>query len=205
MKKIMFLCLLGLATFLGSSVYGQKMKLVSGNLSFIKGEKAFNVEYVYDGMRVGKYKTEDEYIQKKSSEYNSKEAGKGEKWAQSWKADRAAKFQPKFEELINKMLKDKNVSVSPANSSAKYTIIVKTVFTEPGWNVYVSKQPAFVDFEVYFIETANPQKVLASISMKKTPGQGGMGFDYDTGFRIQEAYAKGGKSLGKFMLKNGLK
>lgn len=205
MKKILLFGLMGMATFLGTNVLGQKINLASGNLNFLKSEKALKVEYVYDGMRVGKFNTEEEFLQKKTTDYNNKEAGKGDKWAKTWKEDRAYKFQPKFEELINKVLKDKGVSVLPENTSAKYTIIVKTVFTDPGWNVGVSRKPAYVDFDILFIETGKPENVLAKILMRKVPGQDTMGYDFETGFRLQESYAKCGKSLGKFLLKKALK
>lgn len=205
MKKILLVSLLVIATILSTSVSAQKIKLVKGDFKFLSGEKTLKVEYVYDGMGVGKFKTEDEYVQKKVTEYNSKEAGKGDNWEKNWKGDRALKYQPKFEELINKVLKEKGVSVLPTNTDAKYTIVVKTTFTEPGWNVGVSRMPASVNFEINFVETDSPQNELAKITMLKVPGQDAMGYDFDTSFRIQEAYAKCGKSLGKYLLKMAYK
>ncbi|HWN96764.1 MAG TPA: hypothetical protein VNT99_17175, partial [Methylomirabilota bacterium] len=73
------------------------MKLISGSLDFLKGEKTLNVEYTYDGLTVGKG-TEQAYIDKKVAEFNAKEAGKGEKWLEGWKTDRTKRYQPKFEE-----------------------------------------------------------------------------------------------------------
>ena len=40
---------------------------------------------------------------------------------------------------------------------------------------------------------------LAVMKINKVPGRDAMGFDYDTGVRIEEAYAKAGKSIGKFI------
>jgi len=44
------------------SVSAQSIKLKEGNLNFLKGEKLLNIEYVYDGMRVGRYANEVDYI-----------------------------------------------------------------------------------------------------------------------------------------------
>jgi hypothetical protein len=41
--------------------------------------------------------------------------------------------------------------------------------------------------------------------MTGVPGRGAMGNDYDTGFRIQEAYAKCGKETGAFLAKKAFK
>jgi len=41
--------------------------------------------------------------------------------------------------------------------------------------------------------------------MDKAPGQDWGGFDYDAGYRIQESYAKSGKTLGQFLTKKAFK
>jgi hypothetical protein len=38
--------------------------------------------------------------------------------------------------------------------------------------------------------------------LTQVPGQDAMGFDYDTGGRIAESYAKAGKEIGHYLLKN---
>ena len=78
-------------------------------------------------------------------------------------------------------------------------MIFKTTRTEPGWNVGVMRVPAYIDAEVWFVETANPDNVLAKISIKNSPGRDAFGMDYETGLRLQESYAKAGKSLGGFL------
>jgi hypothetical protein len=39
------------------------------------------------------------------------------------------------------------------------------------------------------------------LTIVNAPGQDAMGFDYDTGLRLQEAYAKSGKEIGKLIVK----
>jgi hypothetical protein len=183
---------------------GPKIYLESGNLSFLKGQTKINVEYIYEGMMVGN-KTEADYVQEKIEKYNKNEAGKGDKWLENWKNDRIEKFQPKFEELINKYLVKATVNLCPKNTAAKYTLILKTDFTEPGFNVGVMRQPAFISATVIFVETSDKSNEIAKISIENSPGQDVAGSDFETGYRLQEAYAKCGKELAKFLMKKAFK
>lgn len=198
MKKITAL-LLGIALVVfATDSQAQRIKLEQGNLSFLKGEKEINAEFVYDGMGVGKYAKEEDYIARKTEEYNKKEPGKGDNWARSWKADREARYEPKFHELFAK-----TSGIASGNApSAKYTMIVKTLFTEPGYNIGVTRANASVNLEVTIVETENKGNVLAKISVQKAVGRTFGGFDFDTGLRIAEAYADAGKALGAFVAKN---
>jgi hypothetical protein len=173
----------------------QKLKLTDGDLSALKDEKAINFEFTYDNMAVGKYDTEKEYIDKKTEEYNKKEAGKGDDWAKSWVTDRQSRFEPKFIELFTK------TSEMTESKTAKYTIIFKTKFTEPGYNIVISRKNAKINADAVIVETANRNKVIATISVDNVPGRTFGGYDYDTGQRIGEAYADAGKALGKFIKK----
>ncbi len=182
--------LLGLST----ASYGQKIKLIEGDLSVLKGQKGVKTEFTYDNMAVGKYPNEADYIAKKKSDYNEKEAGKGEKWAEEWVADREERFEPQFRELFSK-----NSDMSTVAEDAPYTLIFKTTKTEPGWNIGISRSPAYIDAEVWIVDSNSPDKVAAKITITKSPGRDAMGYDYETGARLQEAYAKAGKELGGFI------
>jgi hypothetical protein len=177
--------------------FAQKLKLIQGDLSALKDETELNVAYEYSPMRVGKFEKEEDYIAKKKAEYNEKEAGRGEKWEAAWIGDRSERFEPQFEELFNKHAKNLKVGSNP---SAKYTLIIKTTFTEPGFNVYVTRKNASIDGQAIVVKTGDTTPI-ATISFEKAPGRTFGGYDYDTGTRIQEAYAMLGKSLGKFMSK----
>ncbi len=178
-------CLLGLQT------NAQKVKTTSGNDDILKSESSINIEFNYDNISVGKYKNEPEYIAAKTEEYNKKESGKGDSWAASWKNDRESRYQPKFIELFTL---SSGMSVS---KDAKYTMIVKTISIEPGWNIGISRKNAEIDLEVWIVETANKSSKLATFTISNVPGGTAFGYDFDTGLRISEAYAKAGKSLGK--------
>lgn len=189
MKKITNLLL---AVFLlGLQANAQRVKTTSGSDDILKPESSINIEFTYDNITVGKYKNEQDYITAKTEEYNKKEAGKGDAWAASWKNDRESRYEPKFLELF------KETSGMSVTKEAKYTMIVKTVSIEPGWNIGISRKNAEIDLEVWIVETANKTNKLASFTINNVPGGTAFGYDFDTGLRISEAYAKAGKSLGK--------
>lgn len=205
MKNFRLMLLMVVSVFLLSSitVNAQKIKLVKGNFSQLKGQSSLNVEYVYEVKTVGKM-TEEEYIKKKTDEYNAKVHGKGDNWAKTWKTDRTNRYQPKFEELMNKYLNEVGITVG-SDEKAKYTVVITTTMMEPGYNVYVSKKPALINVNISFVETANRSADIATVTIEKSPGSQFSGTDYDAGVRIAESYAKAGKELAKLMLKKGLK
>ena len=186
---LMLLCLL-------IAWYAQKIKLIEGDLSALKGQTSLKTEFQYE-MSVGKFDKEEDYIAQKKKELNGKEAGRGDTWEQSWIADRQDRFEPQFRELFSK-----HSDISTVDDNAPYTLIFKTVKTEPGFNVGVASRPAFIDGEAVIVDSKDPSKVIAKISILKAPGRDVMGFDYETGARLQEAYAKAGKELGGYLKKN---
>lgn len=177
-------------------VNAQRIKLAEGDLSPLKGIKELNTEFTYDNIKVGDFSNEDDYIQKKTDDYNKKEAGRGDTWAKAWKADRAERFEPKFNLLFTDNSGGIKADKLPA---AKYTLIFKTKFIEPGYNVGVWRKNASMDGEAWIVETANKDKVIAKITVDKAQGRVFGGFDFDTGLRIQEAYADAAKALAKFV------
>lgn len=192
MKKLLLIGLLMAST----SLFAQKIKLVEGSLKPLKGEKQIVTTFTYENMTVGKELTEADYIKRKKEDYDSKEPGRGDKWEAAWYNDREVRFEPQFNELFAKY-----AMMSTNGEDAKYTLIFRTTRTEPGWNVGVMRAPARIDGEVIIIETANPDKVVAKLSVVNAPGRDAMGFDFETGVRLQEAYAKSGKEIGKLIAK----
>lgn len=175
----------------------QKMKVTKGDLKALKGEKAINTEFTYENMGVGKFKKEAEYVDKKVKEYNEKESGRGDKWKEAWVADRQNRFEPQFNELLAKYA-EMDAGDHP---DAKYTLVFNTSFTEPGFNVGVMRKNAYIDGTATIVETANRDKVVAVITVDNSPGRSAGGYDFDTGERISEAYAKAGKEIGKMVVK----
>lgn len=179
--------------FLGLQANAQKVKNTSGNADILKSESSVNIEFTYDNISVGKYKSEQEYITAKTEEYNKKEPGKGDSWAASWKNDKQSRFEPKFLELF------KINSGMSVVTSAKYTLIFKTLSIEPGWNIGISRHNAEIDAEIWIVETANRDNKVATFTISNVPGGTAFGYDFDTGLRISEAYANAGKKLAKYL------
>lgn len=190
MKKLTGLLLLSF--LFGIHANAQRIKINSGRDDILKPENSLNIEFTYENIAVGKYKNEQDYVTDKKAEYNKKEAGKGDTWAASWKNDRESRYEPKFLDLFKI---NTGMNITP---DAKYTMIVKTLSIEPGWNIGISRKNAEIDLEIWIVETANKSSKLASFSINNVPGGTAFGYDFDTGQRISEAYAKAGKSLGKF-------
>jgi len=188
-NKLMAIVALAMLAFTANA---QRIKTVDGDLSVLKNESTINVEFEYDGMSVGKFDKEADYIKTKTDEYNKKEPGRGDSWAKSWVSDRASRYEPRF---ISEFQEASNMTVK---KDSKYTLVFKTTSTEPGYNIVISRKNAEIDAEVTIIETATRKKI-ATLTVKNAPGRIYGGYDYDTGVRITEAYAVSGKRLGKYI------
>lgn len=199
MKSLVFAASVAVSLCISDVSFAQRVDLKSGSVDALAGEKAVNIEYDYSSFGVGKFATEQEYLDKKAAEYNAKEAGKGDAWKKDWVADRKNKYEPKFEELFTKGLADKGLVAVHGRPDTKYTFIVRTKFVEPGFNVGVVRKNASVDYEIELVESANKSAKLAEIALAKVPGGQFGGYDFDTGVRIAESYAKAGKSLAAFL------
>lgn len=191
-----------LTTCIFSQSFAQKTKVYEGNFKALKGETMVNVEYDYSNTSVGKFDKEQDYLDEKVQEKNEEESGSGDSWLIKWKSDREERFEPKFEELMNEYLSKDGVKVGKY-PDAKYTLILKTTHTEPGWNVGVMRKSAHINADIWLVETGS-EDALGKMEMRKVPGRDAWGLDFDTGYRLQEAYAKCGKSLAKYLSKKAL-
>ncbi len=172
------------------------------DFAFLKGQKELNVEYDYSNLKVGKkdMMDEDEYTRQQVDKGNKKEAGKGDHWLELWKGGRKNHYQPKFEELCNKQLS--GLVVGEGKTGAQYTMILHTTMIEPGFNVGVMKQPAFCNYEISIVETANHSAVKTKWNLGNVMGSNMSGMDFDPAARIVECFAKGGKMIGKDISKS---
>jgi len=197
MKKLFFL-LFGLIISLSSlELNAQRIRLIDGDPGVLQGIHRLNIQYDYSQMAVGNYADERDYINKKREELNAKKDGRGDQWVKDWVSDRQTLFQPMFEDLFSKY----SGLVVGNLPSERYTLIIKTTFTEPGYNVYVSHRMAFINGEALIVETANPEHIIAKFTIYHSPGRDALGFDYATGTRIKEAYAAAGKAFGRALNK----
>lgn len=176
----------------------QKITILSGNLSAIKSGTSIKIDYTYsDALKVGKL-SESDYVKDKMEKAEKDAPGGGEKWKQAWLEDRTRHFEPKFAQLFSEYLAEKGVTASESKGNFRLEVI--TIFIEPGFNVGISSRPALVDFEFVLYDSDNNE--ISRISLLKSPGYSPMGADFDTGVRIGESYAKAGKELAKFFIKN---
>lgn len=196
MKGLFFVafCLL-----VGPISYAQNIVLTSGSLAPLKTEHVLKFEFTYNEMLVGKM-TEAEYVEKKVADYNAKEAGKGDTWKENWIADRETRFQPKFLELFDKYMEEKKIS--SGTDGANYVAVVNTDFTEPGFNVGVVRRNASIDLSCKILNIATGEQV-ASLKIRNASANNFWGTDFDSGYRLQETYAKAGRELAKFLIKKG--
>ena len=188
MKKILlfaFICL-------SANIYAQSIKLVSGELSFLKSEQYVDIKFTYDNLRVGKL-TEEEYIAKRT-EKKGKDA---EAWYEKWISDRKNTYEPKFIELFDKKMAAQKIEIS---AEGKYLMHIQTDFIEPGYNIGITRQNASINFSATFIEKETGDEV-AKITVFNSSANSFTGLDFDAAFRIGECYAKGGRELGAFIVK----
>ncbi|MCG8697925.1 MAG: hypothetical protein MI922_07710, partial [Bacteroidales bacterium] len=172
-------------------------------LSSLKNVKEFYLTFDYSDMSVGEFHKEADYVEKKANEAQEKGDKSAEEWKAKWVGDRTDRYEPKFIELFNDNIKEK-VKISQEQGDLKWKMDVHTIHTEPGFNVGVMRKPAMLDYEITFSEIANPDNKVV-VAIKKSPGQGAGGYDFDAAFRIQESYAKCGKELAKLLLKKAYK
>lgn len=194
-KSYLLVTLLAVISF---SVNAQK-PAKKGDYSFLKGQTKLNIQFDYSDMKVGRDLDEEDYVKEKVEKHNEDEAGKGDKWKEGWYGARESRYHPKFKKLINKYLGEVGMTAAE-EAKAKYTLIVHTVYTEPGFNAGVVKKPAACNFVLKFIETDGGKEV-AEYLMNKVPGSQVAGYDFDAGSRLAECYAKCGKSMGKYIVK----
>ncbi|MGD0710382.1 MAG: hypothetical protein ABR968_04305 [Bacteroidales bacterium] len=202
-SKLLVFCMIAIPfmAFINAANLGKGINLISGSVKALKGEKVLGVKYDYSNLKVVD-KPEAEWMKEEVAKKNGKKPGSGDKFKEAWYSDRASRFQPKFEELLNKYISDNGVSVSEKDTAtAKYIIILETTCTDPGWNIGFTKRPSYIDAEVQIVESAT-KNAIAKLSIPKVPGSTYGSGDLDTGNRLAESYAKCGKELGTYLTKN---
>ncbi len=199
------LTVLTLFVFVTSISSAQKVKVVSGKYDALKGISEYNLVFDYTDVKVGKFKTEEDFLKDKMDKREEKEAGTGEKFKKSWFADREDRYEPKFIESFNKRFEDGELKVDKDLSSAEYTMKVHTTYIYPGYNVGIVRKNAEVSTTIYFYKNDAPDTILLEMTLLKAQGYGAMGNDYNSGYRISEGYAKLSKTLAGVLKKKVLK
>jgi hypothetical protein len=174
----------------------QEMKILSGNFQNLKPIAEYNLVFDYAGVKVDRM-SEDDFLVDKMKKRES--AGRDQEFKNTWFGDRESKYEPKFMDSFNSRFGKNGMKSGKGLTAAKYTMNIKTTWIHPGFNVFVMHNSALLNTVVTVFETSNPANVLLSAQYDRVPGKGiftPLGFfDYDTGYRISEAYAKLAKSM----------
>lgn len=217
MKRISYL-LFALLIAGSGSAFAQKTKITKGDFSELKDQKEVNVVFKYDNLEcVGgapfskKPKPEADWIAEMKAKKNEKEAGKGDDWEKRWQAAKGGAFEPNFEVKMSEEWK--GTTVKRGLESAKYTLVVNVLYTDPGFSIGISSSDAWLNVAIDVVETGS-DNVSSSLTMdrikgasatKSIPGMpvdvGGMTFEK----RLGESYEKMAKSLYRKVLKKAFK
>ncbi|QCX01459.1 hypothetical protein FGM00_15590 [Aggregatimonas sangjinii] len=200
MKKSIVLALV----MFSSLAFAQKLKVLDGDIKNLKDITTYNLEFDYTDVQIPKFDSEEDFLADKMAKREEKEAGGGEKFKKSWFGDREERYRPKFTESFNKRFDDGEVSVG-VNPDAEYTMMVHSTRIYAGYNVGVVRRNAEIDAIITVFETANPDNVLFKGEYTRAQGEGAMGYDFNTGFRISECYAKTAKTFAKYIKKKAMK
>ena len=183
---------------LSFSATAQRMKLLSGSLKDLKGQTSYDVQFKYDGMLVGRGIPEKTYLDGLKTRWEEKEPGKGKgsSLVNKWFDDRKVRYEPafikNFEQYSKVKLNDKN---------AKYTLLLKTMITEGGWDIGIEGGGGIIAGELWIVESADSNKVVTKINFYDSRGIDKNGGDFEMTTRIKSAYAITGKWLGIFYRK----
>lgn len=198
MKKQVLLFAFLLATL---TIYAQKPKTLEGKTKNLKGITTYNLEYDYSDVQIPKYDSEEEFLEDKMAKREEKEAGTGEEFKDSWFDDREKRYEPKFKESFDKRFDEGEFNVSKENTDAKHTIKIHTTKLYAGYNVGVVRRNAEIDAVLTIYESENPSNIIWSGKFSKVQGAGAMGYDFNSGYRISECYAKLAKEFAKMLKK----
>ncbi len=209
MKKMKLYTVVGFITIAGSAIKAQvtignssnvgtpspMVALNSGDIESLDKVKKVNIIYDYSELGVGAFRKEEDYLNKRKEDFEKKKKPEDfEKFKTNWVNSRKERYEPKFEVLFNKE-GGKVIDMTGTNyaTSNAYTLLVRTVFIEPGVNIGIMKKPSYIDLEFVFKDKEG--KELCVFYAKNMIGVQAAGFDYDMGSRLVESYAKSAKML----------
>ncbi|MFX0555694.1 hypothetical protein ACOCEA_02795 [Maribacter sp. CXY002] len=184
------------------SASAQKLKIQEGNFKNLKGIDTYSLIFDYTDVQIPKFDNEDDFLKDKMGKREEKKAGDGERFKNEWFNDRPDQYHPKFIESFNKRFDDGKVGVT--EDAADYTMKIHTSKIYPGYNVGIVRHNAEIDATFTVYKTNDPTNILFSGNYKDVQGSGAMGYDYNSGYRISECYAKLAKNIAGEIKKKAL-
>lgn len=220
MKRYSFILLPFVLIFLTFSCTSL-VKFKSGiqNLDYLNDIRNVNVVFDYSDMSVGKYENEMDYVADKVKEKNEKRAGEGDLWEEKWYGQRERFFESAFLESLNDFTAyKKNLHFGKNKAGAKYTVVIHTLFMEPGFNIGIASKDAEIDVEIVFYESNDLDQSLSKFNAYNVKGSNtrqnmyyGHGTtpvgpgdvnSYSVSGRLSDAYRKCGQELAKYIRRN---
>ena len=221
MKTIKLFVLAASVAFSGSAM-AQKIKITQGTFSELKGQTEVNVVFDYSELTCaggapfasGKPKPEAEWLGEIVTKKNEKEAGTGDDFKKRWEAAKPGPFESGFEVKLAEEWK--GVTCKRGLSNAKYTIVIKVRYADPGFSMGVSTADAWLSTTIEVVETGS-KTVSSSLTMDMIKGaQAGSGAPGGFGVvaaiggltfekRLGESFEKMGKSLYNKVLEKAFK
>lgn len=181
-----------------STTVAQKMKVVSGDFDFLKGQERILVKFDFSEVKFyNEHLTEQGYIDRRIKEIEEKEPGESANWVKDWEDFRDNRFLDKFVNIATENSKA-NIKFLKEGDTP-YTLVVKATWIYPGWFGGVMKQHAKVSTLLSFVESANPSNTLLVIEADKAPGDIAFVGIPNNNDRIAEGFAKTGKSLAQLI------
>jgi len=174
----------------------QEIEIISGNPKYFKTTNRYFIRFDYSDLKIGGYENEAAYIEymREDAELRRKSA---DEWEKTWFSNRTYVFEPKFLEVFHKYSGSK-IKLDPEAKEQKFVLKLHTQFIEIGFNRNFEKSPTYINVLVTLSEENGTEESLV-ISMKYVIGNEIMS-SYSADFRrIEEAYAKCGKELAKYM------
>jgi hypothetical protein len=173
---------------------GHDIRLISGDLSPLKGQTSYHIQFDYDSIVVGTDVPEQAYLEEKRRVWEVREPGKGDAFVKKWFADRQKRYEPSFIEHFEHFCR-----VKLGDPQAKYTLICKTRQMEGGWDAGMATHSGEIAGELWIVETAAPSQVVARIGFSGFQGDVYSGSDFGMTARIASSYVKTGQGLGHYV------
>lgn len=176
----------------------QEIEILNGIPKYFKKASSFFIQFDYSEVKIGGYENEAAYIayMREDAELRRKSANE---WENKWFSDRKSVFEPKFLEVFHKYAGTK-IKLDPKAKEQNFILKLHTQFIEIGFNRNFQKSPTYINILATLYDENSTEEPLV-ISMKYVIGNE-VASSYSADFRrIEEAYAKCGKELAKYMRK----
>jgi len=201
MKNLTLILMVLFGTTFG---YSQKAKDLAGDIKNLKGITQYDLVFDYENVQIPKYDSEEAFLKDKMDKRDEKDTGTGEDFRKSWFSDREERYEPKYIESFNKRFDNGEVKVGK-DLGSDYIMKIKTTLMYAGYNVGVVRQNSKIDAIISVYKKDNPSDILYSVQYTQAEGSGAMGYDFDSGYRIAEAYAKLAKTWAGTIQKKTMK